>query len=861
MRKAIIFLGVWVNAWLAAGQIDENFNDGDFTSNPAWLGQTTRFVINASNELQLNAPTVAEESYLVTSLGQLENQTWNFLVKMGFATSSTSLTKVYLLSSAQDLTGALNGYYVLIGETLDEVSLYRQDGLISSILINGADGSVASSTVAVRIRVSRDSNGDWELLRDVTGGTSYLSEGTANDNTYQMAGYFGFRCKYTSSRSTLFYFDDITIDGTPFVDSSGPNISSATATTATSVDVLFNEPLDETTAENVANYALNGSATVASATLDGSNPALVHLTTSTLTNGQTYTLTVNNVEDVNGNAIAPNSTVGFTYLVLSVAGFREVVINEFMVDPAPPVGLPETDFVELYNPTDKYFDLTGWRVGDNAGQSGTIGSFILAPDSYLIVCPTTFVTQFEAFGSTRGVSTFPNFNSTTPDAVVLYNAGGAEIDRVNYTSGLPIDGITFEQVDPTLICSGTFNFRPSEGVLGGTPGTENSVFQIVPDNFGPNVSLVRAISADSIRIDFDETINGALVPSALFQISPAVDVEAASYLSEYPASVFLRLAADVAANTSYTVTVSGISDCSGNPIEGTQGTFVLGATPQAGDVLLSEVLFNPRTGGSDFVELFNPSATTHFELRGWKLARLVNGAIDSPNPIAADGLLLAPRSFLVFTVNAANISLEYPMGNADTYVQLSSLPSYNDSDGIVLLLNAQDEIMQQFEYTDDFHYDLLESEDGVSLERISYTAEVNDKNNWRSAASTVGFATPGRPNSQSAEIAAASGKLSVDPKVFLPGNAGTGRDFTTINYQFNSPGQFANIMIYDQQGRPVKQLANGASLATEGFFRWDGTTDRGGMARMGYYLIVFELYSGTGKTQTLKETVVVGRDF
>ena len=839
----------------------EDFGDGDFTSNPAWVGQTDRFIINASNELQLNAPAVAEETYLVTSVGQLENQSWNFLVKMGFATSSTSLTKVYLLSSAQDLTGSVNGYYVMIGDTPDEVSLYRQDGLNSIILINGADGSVASGTVAVRISVTRDSNGDWELLRDATGGTSYVSEGTANDNTYQMVGYFGFRCKYTSSRSTLFYFDDIAIDGAPFVDTSGPNISSAVAISSTSVDISFNEPLDPTSAENAANYTLNGGATVTAASLDGTDPSLVHLTTSTLTNGQAYILIVNNVEDVNENVIEANSATEFTFLIISEADFREVVINEFMADAAPPVGLPETDFVELYNPTDKYFDLTGWRIGDNAGQSGTFSSFILAPDSYLIVCPSTFVSQFESFGATRGVSTFPNFNSTTPDAVVLYNASGVEIDRVNYTSGLPIDGITFEQVDPTLICSGAFNFRPSLGILGGTPGGQNSVFQIVPDNFGPSVDVIRAITADSIRVDFDETINGAMVPTALFQISPAVGIQESIYLSEYPASVFLKLATAVNPNVTYMVSVTGISDCSGNPIEGTEGTFVLGATPQQGDVLLSEVLFNPRTGGSDFVELFNPSATSNFELRGWKLARLVDGVIDSPKPIASDGLNIAPRSFLVFTANAANIALEYPTGNPETYVQLASLPSYNDTEGIVLLLNELDEVIEQFEYTDDFHYDLLESEDGVSLERISYTAEVDDKNNWRSAASTVGFATPGRPNSQSAELAASAGKLSVDPKVFLPGNAGTGRDFTTINYQFNSGGQFANIMIYDQQGRPVKQLANGASLATEGFFRWDGTTDRGGMARMGYYLIVFELYDGAGKTQTLKETVVVGRDF
>ena len=596
------------------------------------------------------------------------------------------------------------------------------------------------------------------------------------------------------------------------------------------------------------------------ATLDGSDASLVHLTTSTLTNGQNYTITINNVEDISGNAIAANSTFDFTYFVLGTAGFRDIVINEFMADPAPPVGLPETDFIELYNLTEQFFDLAGWRIGDNVGMSGALASYILEPGGYLIVCPTSFVTQFEAFGDTRGVSSFPNFNSTSADAVILYDNTGEIVDQVSYSKP-PADGVTYEQVNPELICSGEFNFLPSENNQGGTPGTENSVLLILPDNFGPSVQLVRAIESDSIRIDFDETINGAMVATANITVAPSISVISQNYLSAYPNSIFVKLGEFLTPNETYQVTVTGIADCSGNGIEENTGSFLLGATPNKGDILLSEVLFNPRTGGVDFVEIFNPSTTINYELKGWKLARLVDGEIDSPKPIAGEGQLIKTADFLVFTSNPGNISVEYPNGNSEKFIEILSMPSYNDDQGTVVLLNELDEIIEQFDYSEDFHYALLEDEEGVSLERISYEQEVNDPNNWRSAASTVGFATPGRPNSQSKELIAKSGKLRIDPKVFLPGNGGTGRDFTTINYQLTSGGQFANIMIYDQQGRPVKQLANGASLATEGFFRWDGTTDIGGMARMGYYVVVFELYSGGGKTQTLQETVVVGRDF
>ena len=64
---------------------------------------------------------------------------WGFWAKMDFATSSTSKTYVYLVSDQENLESDLNGYYVLIGGTPDEISLYKQTASSSQILIDGAD--------------------------------------------------------------------------------------------------------------------------------------------------------------------------------------------------------------------------------------------------------------------------------------------------------------------------------------------------------------------------------------------------------------------------------------------------------------------------------------------------------------------------------------------------------------------------------------------------------------------------------------------------------------------------------------------------------------------------------------------------
>ncbi|MEO1256368.1 MAG: hypothetical protein AAFY41_15975, partial [Bacteroidota bacterium] len=225
-------------------------------------------------------------------------------------------------------------------------------------------------------------------------------------------------------------------------------------------------------------------------------------------------------------------------------------------------------------------------------------------------------------------------------------------------------------------------------------------------------------------------------------------------------------------------------------------------------------------------------------------------------------LVINPRDYLVLTSDPEVLLNNYPKGDFSKFLEVTPFPGYPNDTGNVVLINALEVVEERFFYDEEFHYNLLEDVDGVSLERVSFEAITNNPDNWRSASSTVGFATPGYANSQALEGSASPvGKVSPDPKVFIPGDAARGRDFTRINYQLDEPGKFANVDIYDQSGRLVKNLANGVSLASTGFLRWDGDTDGGGIARMGYYVIIFEIYDSNGNTELIKETVVVGRDF
>jgi chitodextrinase len=80
--------------------------------------------------------------------------------------------------------------------------------------------------------------------------------------------------------------------------------------------VIFDEQVDSVTAETTSNYSISGGITVNSATL-ATDGLTVYLGTSELS-ATTYTLTVNNVEDLSGNAIAANTQATFDYIFLSV---------------------------------------------------------------------------------------------------------------------------------------------------------------------------------------------------------------------------------------------------------------------------------------------------------------------------------------------------------------------------------------------------------------------------------------------------------------------------------------------------------------------------------------------------------------
>ncbi|MFT7084567.1 MAG: hypothetical protein ACJAV5_000273, partial [Vicingaceae bacterium] len=424
----ISILFVFVSQIAAQSGFSDSFNDSNFITNPTWTGEVSKFDVNAAKELQLNNLSASSnnETYLATNSSVINDAFWEFYVRLNFDPSSSNFAKVYLVSNNQDLTTALNGYYVQIGGqsgTVDDVRLYRQDGLTDSLLIQGPSSTVGSSP-AVKIRVTKNAANLWSLFLDQSGvGNTYQLQGVSTENKYSSSLYFGVLCDYTSTRSDKFFFDDFVVSGVAFQDTAKPFLLQVTVINDRKIEVRFNEKLDSTSALLLTNYTVNNSIGNPSAARFTSVDSIkIELDFQTpFTNGGQYDISVQNVEDKAGNSMQ-TSTQNFTYFVPVPADSRDIVINELYPDFTPSNGLPEAEFVELFNASDKIFDMNGWVISDGTTNS-TLSNHLLRPSEYLIICPSASTSDFLSYGTVQGLASFPTLNNTDDNITLQDNTG------------------------------------------------------------------------------------------------------------------------------------------------------------------------------------------------------------------------------------------------------------------------------------------------------------------------------------------------------------------------------------------------------------------------------------------------------
>ncbi|UXX80679.1 lamin tail domain-containing protein [Reichenbachiella carrageenanivorans] len=649
------------------------------------------------------------------------------------------------------------------------------------------------------------------------------------------------------------YFTTVTNDQT------APAVSDYLIVNTNSIWLQYSEPLNENSAEFLSNYRVIpniGEPIDAKYTLADSSVLLAF--NSEFQEGEDYNLSLENIEDLSDNALTSH-IIPFTFTAPNVPDFGDLIITEIMADPTPEVGLTDAEYLEIFNTTDQSISLIGLSLVDEGGST-TLLSGEVPSGGYMVLTSTSNASDFPGV-SVMGVTSFPSFNNTG-ETISIY-ADSKQIFSTSYNTSWYKDsekedgGWSLEMIDTSNPCGEKSNWIASSNIKGGTPGLANSVQASNPDNFGPQLLSALAADAQTLELTLNEKLNPASFAHTSLTIAPARTIADLTLLDPQNAQIEVKLAEALSGGESYKVTLSNVADCNLNIIQSDHNTasLRLPEAAEANDIVINEVLFNPRSGGVDFVEIYNNSDKA-INLKNWGLGDKTSDL----KLISTDHLVINPAEYLALTPEPDILIIEYPKGDAERMIAMGSFPNFADTGDSVILVNDDLLIIDQMEYQDDYHFNLLDDDEGVSLERVSFEAESFNPDSWKSAASTAGYATPGVVNSQFQAHIQSSATVSIDPKVFVPDNTGM-NDYTTISYQLDQSGYFANVHIYSTAGYIVKTLAEGELLSISGFYTWDGTTDNGRLATVGYYLVVFETFDGDGNKSIQKETVVLGARF
>jgi len=739
----------------AYSQVFDNFSDGDFTANPTWtLSSASDFSVGTSQLKSAN--TLTNTSFYISTTNTLtSNCTWEFYVNLQLNTSSLNYIDAYLMSDVPNLLAtSINGYFVRLGSTADDISLYKRTGASTTSLVIGAAGVLNTSNNNVKIRVTRNSSNLWTLERDITGtGSTYVTEGTATDATFTTTNSFGFLVKQsTASFFGKHIFDDINV-ATIIADVTAPTIVSSTVISNTQLDVLFNEVVEITSAQNAANYFSDNSlGNPNTAIRDASNFSLVHLSfTTPFTNATVNTLTVSNVQDIALNAIT-SATTNFTYLAPITVGYKDIVINELFPDPSPVINLTNAEFVELYNRSSNTFNLNGLRLADSYTATGaTLGNYVMPANSYVIICPIADTAQFTALGymNKLGVSSFPSLNNTG-DNIYLKTNAGVFIDSVNYKDTWYQDavkkngGYTLEQINPNINvnCSQVNNWIGSSDADGGTPGFVNSVYSLAPDIIAPKISSVSVIDSLHISVCFDDAIASSQLSLASNYTITGVSSATLATATSGNMCVTLSLSSKLINATNYTITIGGITDCSGNVLSPNTKTFSC-YTAKPYDVVINELMPDPDPSISlpneEYVELKN---RTNFSinLKNWSFSSLTTSK-------KLPDITIVPNGYVVLVGSGA--ANPFLANLAIVVYEVASFPSLLNDGTTLTLRDTNNVVVSSISYSSSWYNDVNKTDGGWSLEQIDANNPCGGQSNWRASTHPNG-GTPAYPNSVAA---------------------------------------------------------------------------------------------------------------
>jgi hypothetical protein len=845
---------------ISVAQINEDFSDPDLTTNPCWTGTLSDFEINAYHQLHLKT-TGADTSFLSTPLICTSGMEWKFWVHLSFPPSENNNARIYLIADNAIPTISNKAFYIQLGEarSLDAITLFYKEGLSTHEVCRGTAGLIANP-FSVRIRVVRFSNGNWKIAVDPTGANLYGNEATGVEQSMLPTGYFALFCRYTSSNSTGFYFDDIQVQ--PYTDTSSPPLLLQSSVSGNNqIQLNFNKAIEKTASLQVSNFSLSDGTHPSSVYGDPQTGTIIHLDFNhPLPINQFFTLNINGITDLDGNSM-PQKEISLQY---HPTQSFDILISEIMADPVPSKGVPECEYLELYNRSPFPLNLNRWTL-QTGSKEQLLPDTVIASHQYLIITEASNASMMKKYGKVLALNTLSLPNEGC--LLVLRDQYRQIIHALDFKSDWYDDvskkagGWSLEMIDPLNPCGEAANYRSSIDAKGGTPGAINSVNTLKPDLSSPQMLSVFPTDSMHLRVNFSETLDTLQMstPSAYTIEPPSFHPKSVFCTDPLYHSAILGLANPLLKKTIYTLTVNrSMTDCVGNQLKiPTQIQFGLPLPLKNRGIIINEIMFDPGLDKEEFIEIYNRSPEI-YDLNKLYL-KVENTTASGQKPairISEEGRLILPGEYRVLTNNKNLFSKLYPLLAMALIIETTGFPALSNEGGSITLADSTGTVIDKASFNPSMHFQMLRLTTGVSLERIDPDGVSDSKDNWHSAAETAGFSTPGKINSQHVSQNPITDSFTLEPEQFTPDNDGRD-DNLLIKYNPEKPGSLLTIIIFDISGKQIRKLVDNVLLASENTFSWDGFSDNHIKASAGIYIVYGAVYSTNGAVCHFKKTTIL----
>ncbi|MDZ7683208.1 MAG: lamin tail domain-containing protein [Fodinibius sp.] len=352
----------------------------------------------------------------------------------------------------------------------------------------------------------------------------------------------------------------------------------------------------------------------------------------------------------------------FTYYEVTPTDSGDVAINEFMA--APPSG--SSEYVEIYNHSEKSLDLQGWTLSDNRGNQDVISSsqFIIPPDSFAVVAPNENIrASYPNIPLVDMGSSFPALNDGG-DNISIRDSNGELLDSFTYTSDWVESEIALERrsVDVSAQFFSNWGVAPN-GI--GTPGSQN---EIASDSSPPTLESLMIENSTTLSLTFSEQLDQNSAQNTanfIFAAGPSI-----SSASSSMSTIDLQLDTPLQDAQNYQLSIRNVADIFGNTTSlDSSFTYYNPMPVDSGDIAINEFMPAPPSSSSEYVEIYNHSDKS-LDLQNWTLSD--NG--QSRNVVTGSQFIVPPDSFVVI---APDNSLESEFPDI-AMVVMSNFPALNN---------------------------------------------------------------------------------------------------------------------------------------------------------------------------------------